>query len=333
MTAQRRGGEVKALKIPVVNWTYGLVCIVALLGCATPKTMEDAKPQSAKLTAGESDGRVELVGKDGQLRYWVDRFGRVHSPEMTLAAEAYNEWIRTRYRGLFGVETPKVEFISHVPPGPRGIDPNDGVFRIPHRIHSDGALTRDLLSVPFFQLGARLAGQWNLLLLDCRKVKPNTSDAECARFAPDLRAITPNAPGPIDDHWLELRLRELQKARALLQAMQRVLEGVPMVAPGGQVFTYEDDVRHYRARLDECWGILRLAPQIPLFGGGSFCTLHPELVNHPPEWITEYVEGEVVTAQIARVLQSFEWQIARYLDTENMEAQLTAQSLGLPASR
>jgi hypothetical protein len=323
------------LRIPAVGWIHVFVCIVVLLGCATPATREDVKAQSAKLTARESNGRVELIGKDGQLRYWVDRFGRVHSPEMTLAAEAYNEWIRTGYRGIFGIEAPKgaVEFISHVPPGPRGIDPNDGVFRIPHRIHSDGALTRDLLSIPFFQLGARLAGQWNLLLLDCKKVHRNASDAQCARFAPDLRVSTLNAPGPLDGQWLELRLRELQKARALLHAMQRVLEGVPMIAPGGQIFTYEDDVRRYGERLDECWVILRVAPQIDFFGGGSFCTLHPEFANRPPEWTAEYVEGEVVTPQIARVLQSFEWQIARYLDAENMEANLTAQSLELPATR
>ncbi len=278
-----------------------------------------------ELTLREIRGQAELVGKDDQLRYWVDRFGRVHSPEMTVAADAYNQWVTSRYRGWFGIEPPKghVEMLSHVPPGPRGIDPVTGVFRIPHRIHSDGALTRDLLSIPFFQQGVRLVSQWERLLADCRRIQ---GEARCARFAPDLAGARQDSAGEVDDRWLELRLRELRKARALLEGMQRVLEGMPMAVPGGQVFTYADDVARYPARLEECWSILRAVPRIDILSGSMFCSLHPEFAAHPPEWMTEYVEGEAITPQIARVLLSFERQISSYLDVETFEASLTTQA-------
>jgi hypothetical protein len=301
-----------------------LVLSVSVAAADTPSK------NGSELIPKEIKGRLELIGADGQLRYWVDRFGRVHSPEMALAAEAYNDWLGKHYRGLFEVESPRgsVEFISHMPPGLRGIDPRSGVFRIPNIIHSDGALTRDLLSVPFFQLGVRLAEQWYVLLADCKRIHVSNTDARCAPFVPDLAASDPGSIGEVGNDWLELRLRELRKARALLQDMQKVLEGVPMAVPGGKVLSYADDIALYPARLGECWVILRGAPRIDIFGSsGSYCTLHPEFASHPPEWTTEHVEGEQVTPQLAKLLASFEWQIGNYLDAESTEADLTKQVL------
>jgi hypothetical protein len=301
-----------------------LLPLLLTLIIATPSVADSA----LELIQKERNGRIEIVGTaDQQLRYWVDRFGRVHSPEMTLAAEAYNDWVSSRFRGLFGVEPPSgsIEFVSHMPPGPRGIDPQTGAFRIPNRIHSDGALTRDLLSVPFFQLGVRLTQQWYALSADCKRIYANDA-ARCARFTPDLVGVAA-APGQIDDNWLEMRLRELRKARALLQNMQKALESIPMTVPGGQTFGYADDVARYAARLEECWTILRVAPRIDIFGtSGKFCTLHPEFAAHPPEWTTEHVEGEQITEKLTKLLASFEWQITNYLDAESAEADLTKQS-------
>lgn len=303
-----------------------LVSLILLIGLGVQPVSAAAPNLTAKEGRG---GRVELIGDDGQLRYWVDRFEKVHAPELTISADAYNRWVSSSFSGLFGIDVPTgiVQLISHTPPGPRGIDATTGVFRVPYRIHSDGALTRDLMSVPFFQLGARLVWQWQKLHADCRQI---LGERECTRFAPDLAERISAAPGPVDDRWLELRLRELQKARSLLQGMQQTLEGVPMVVPGGKVFTYEDDVARYPARLDECWSFIRAAstPTINILGGvaGKFCNLHPELMRHPPEWLAERVEGDVVTPQLVRLLQSFEWQIARYLEAEGMEAELTARS-------
>jgi hypothetical protein len=100
-----------------------------------------------------------------------------------------------------------------------------------------------------------------------------------------------------------------------------------MTVPGGRTFSYADDVANYATRLEECWSILRLAPpRIDLFGtSGKFCILHPEFAAHPPQWTTEHVEGEQVTEKLAKLLASFEWQIANYLDAESMEADLTPQ--------
>lgn len=302
-----------------------LLLLAAIAAASTPSFAESTE---SKFTTHQVGTRLELSDAADQLRYWIDRYGRIHAPEYQEESESYSSWFRSHFTSAFGgaKRGGLVAFTDPTPPAPRGIDYTTGRFYIPADLSSPGALTRDLLSIPFFEQGARLVGRWNQLHSDCL-AKLGAGAALCVRYEPDLASSGFVPSLDQDPNLFEIRLLELEKARNLLQGMQETLLAIPMTADGNDV-TYADDAARVSDEVKECWQLHGpgVASFISPTTAQSFCTLDPEAINAPPAWLTEHVDGDRITPQLTFTLQSFNREINVYLTAESLEAEAATEA-------
>jgi hypothetical protein len=259
------------------------------------------------LTPVYRNNQVELQDKQGQVVFWVDGWGRVHSPAFMLWQQDYNRRVHRSFRTLIGsgLSAPEgIELVSFQPPGRRGIQ-STGVFAVPTSIPENGVLTRDTLSLAFFDLGI----QWNYLarglVRDCEAAKQVRRTLNCSNYQIDWRspADASGSPPGTDPLLFELRLRELKKALSGLRRLQSLLARVVMVSAQGEQSDEARDLQLYQSRNTQC---LRFS----LF---NTCRLEAADLRLPFDWMTLQVAAEQLPAEFLNELHQAEAEVQRHV--------------------
>jgi hypothetical protein len=252
------------------------------------------------LTFVYRENQVEVQDKQGQVVFWIDAWARLYSPDLMLWQQDYNARLHRSFRSFLGggLSAPEgIELVSPQPPGRRGIQSN-GLFAVPWSIQENGLITRDTLSLTFFNLGI----QWNYLAhylaSDCEAARASAPALNCRDYQLDWRASSEplRTPPPDDQLLFGLRYMELQKGLSALRRLQQQLARVVTVTAQGSRADEERDGELYDARRAEClrWVVT------------NNCTLEAEDLRFPFDWLTAQVESARLSAELLDALHEAE---------------------------
>jgi hypothetical protein len=253
-----------------------------------------------ELTFVYRENQVEVQDRQGKVVLWIDGWARLHSPELLLWQQDYNARLHQSFRSFTGggISAPEgIELVSPQPPGRRGIQSN-GLFGVPWRIRENGLLTRDTLSLTFFNLGI----QWNYLahylVNDCEAARASSPSVNCRDYRLDWRASSEplRTPPPDDQLLFGLRYMELQKGLSSLRRLQQQLARVVTVTAQGMRADEGRDRELYDDRRAEC--LRRVFT--------NNCTLEAEDVRFPFDWLTAQVDSARLSAELLDALHEAE---------------------------
>jgi hypothetical protein len=297
---------------PPSHFDCGRSCFRELcIGCFLIFTTLVCRAQEKGVTPFKDVPRrneTELQDKNGEVRFWIDKIGRTHSPDIMLQQQGYNKWLHVSFAGLIGagISAPSgIELVAPQPPGERGMK-STGVFQVPWSIRENGVLTRDTNSIPFYKAGV----QWNYaaanLRTDCQELHNSVdSSIDCGRYQ-----INWNTSGQIrtpagkDPFFLEIRYVELQKAKKILRGWQELLDSIITVTATGQRGNAARD-RQENARRQTFKGE---------FDADDFPS--------PPDWLTAQVDAGKLTPEFLKQLEDIEKDVQLYLNADKMEREL-----------
>jgi hypothetical protein len=276
-----------------------LAILAALLAASTLAAL--AQEKVGVLTSFYRKDHVELEDKQGQVVLWLDSWATLHSPEFVIQQQNYNARLSGQFRGLIpgGLSAPEgIQLVPPQPPGLRGIQ-SSGVFAVPYDVPENGVLTRDTLSIPFFDLGI----QWNYLARglasDCEVASRSASAINCRSYSIGWRTLPGEIRAPADNDRLLLGLRyvELLKGLAALRRLQILLEGVVTFSAEGARDDAADDRQQYDRRNLEClqWSLMNTCV---LADAGS--------LRFPFDWLTAQVDPTQLSPEFLRALHQAE---------------------------
>jgi hypothetical protein len=168
-------------------------------------------------------------------------------------------------------------------------------------------LTRDTLSITFFELGIQWNYQAHYLVKDCEYAARSQRDINCAEFNVQWNSpVSESVPAPPEDQdRLLLRRRRFELGRALLtlRRLQSELSSIMTVTANGERSDLSRDMQLFNARAQQCRTISVAAE----------CIYEAADLKYPFDWMTAQVDLKTLQPDVLARLHNEEIDTQRSL--------------------